>query len=181
MMASVSNSIYGLNTFSLMYLLTFKWDEVVQSLRLLNIADSMYLGQATKNTKQVEFMAFIISNMHQVIGCVSTMVRCVSVEKQGYRACIVCHHSGGGCFDTHCWVSSLRRVVNPWLHWNSILLLQGNFPSVEANPLEQQNWRLVWNFIWRFTNIRGSWGTWRNCQLLRLVTRTHSSGHRTPA
>lgn len=53
MMAAASSFIYGLNTLSLMYLLTFRWEDVVRSLCLLNMAGSMYLGQTIAQIQQV--------------------------------------------------------------------------------------------------------------------------------
>lgn len=56
LMAAVSSAAYGINTLSLMYLLALKWEEMVQALRLLRIADSMYLGQTSSQTKQVRII-----------------------------------------------------------------------------------------------------------------------------
>lgn len=53
MMAAVSRTSYGISTIYLMHFLTFKWEGVVESLRLLNVADSMYLDRTAKRTEKV--------------------------------------------------------------------------------------------------------------------------------
>lgn len=53
MMAAINSIVHGINTLALLYLLAFKWSEVVNSLRLLNTANSMYQDQTQTEIKQL--------------------------------------------------------------------------------------------------------------------------------
>lgn len=54
MMAAITSAVHGINTLFLLYLLACKWNDVVDSLRLLSLKDSMYNYQTKAEIKQVQ-------------------------------------------------------------------------------------------------------------------------------
>lgn len=53
MMGAIFIGVYGIHTMCLMHFLAFRWGVVVESLRSLNFADSMYLNRTRKQVNQV--------------------------------------------------------------------------------------------------------------------------------
>lgn len=59
LMIATFAAAYGINTMYLMYILSFKWEAMVETLRSLNLAESMYLGRTRRQVNQVASGLFL--------------------------------------------------------------------------------------------------------------------------